>query len=86
LRSSHLHTFFSRYYDKGDFISQRRYKKDTYAIPYEGEEVKLYWANHDQYYIKSSEHLRDYAFVVKDGEQEKTVRFKLCRPGAGSRS
>jgi len=74
---SHLHTFFSRYYDKGDFISQRRYKKDTYAIPYEGEEVKLYWANHDQYYIKSSEHLRDYAFVVKDREQEKTVRFKL---------
>jgi adenine-specific DNA-methyltransferase len=40
---SHLNTFFSRYYDKGDFISLRRYKKDTYAIPYEGEEVKLYW-------------------------------------------
>jgi len=74
---SHLHTFFSRYYDKGDFISQRRYKKDTYAIPYEGEEVTLYWANHDQYYIKSSEHLRDYAFVVKDGE--KSVRIKLVK-------
>ncbi len=72
---SHLHTFFSRYYDKGDFISQRRYKKDTYAIPYEGEEVKLYWANHDQYYIKSSEHLRDYAFTIQDGD--KTVRIKL---------
>ena len=72
---SHLHTFFSRYYDKGDFISQRRYKNDTYAIPYEGEEVKLYWANHDQYYIKSSEHLRDYAFTVNDGQQ--TVRLKL---------
>jgi len=57
---SKLHTFFSRYYDKGDFISKRRYKADTYSIPYEGEEVKLYWANHDQYYIKSSEHLRDY--------------------------
>ena len=28
---SHLLTFFSRYYDKGDFISQRRYKGDTYA-------------------------------------------------------
>ena len=41
---SHLHTFFSRYYDQGDFISMRRYKKDTYAIPYEGEEVKLYWS------------------------------------------
>jgi len=73
---SHLHTFFSRYYDKGDFISQRRYKKDTYAIPYEGEEVKLYWANQDQYYIKSSEHLRDYAFIACD-ESGKTVRIKL---------
>ena len=41
---SHLTTFFSRYYDGGDFISQRRYKKDVYAIPYEGEEVKLHWA------------------------------------------
>ena len=60
---SHLHTFFSRYYDKGDFISQRRYKKDTYAIPYEGEEVKLYWANYDQYYIKSSEHLRNLSLI-----------------------
>ncbi len=73
---SHLHTFFSRYYDKGDFISQRRYKADTYAIPYEGEEVKLYWANHDQYYIKSSERLRDYAFTIQ-GHDGKTVRIKL---------
>jgi len=75
---SKLHTFFSRYYDKGDFISQRRYKADTYAIPYEGEEVKLYWANHDQYYIKSSEHLRDYAFLINSGEaNEQAVRIKL---------
>ena len=44
---SHLTIFFGRYYDSGDFISQRRYKKDVYAIPYEGEEVKLYWANAD---------------------------------------
>lgn len=44
---SHLSIFFSRYYDGGDFISQRRYKKDVYAIPYEGEEVKLHWANAD---------------------------------------
>lgn len=73
---SHLHTFFSRYYDQGDFISQRRYKADTYAIPYEGEEVKLYWANHDQYYVKSSEHLRDYAFTAQGGDG-KTVRIKL---------
>lgn len=75
---SKLHTFFSRYYDKGDFISQRRYKPNTYAIPYEGEEVKLYWANHDQYYIKSSEHLRDYAFIAKDGQDnDQPFRIKL---------
>jgi len=72
---SHLATFFKRYYDKGDFISLRRYKKDTYAIPYEGEEVKLYWANHDQYYIKSSEYLKNYQFKIGDGTR--SVRFEL---------
>ena len=53
---SHLTNFFSRYYDDGDFISQRRYKDGVYAIPYEGEEVKLHWANADQYYVKTSEY------------------------------
>ncbi len=57
-----LLTFFSRYYDEGDFISQRRYKDGVYAVPYSGEEVKLHWANNDQYYIKSSENYRDYSF------------------------
>lgn len=59
-----LLTFFRRYYDKGDFVSQRRYKRDVYAIPYEGEEVKLYWANHDQYYIKTAEYLKHYQVRV----------------------
>ncbi len=58
----HLYSFFSRYYDEGDFISLRRYKEGVYAIPYEGEEVKLHWANHDQYYIKTSEYFKDYTF------------------------
>ena len=56
---SHLASFFKRYYQGGDFISLRRYKKNVYAIPYEGEEVKLHWANHDQYYIKTSEYLME---------------------------
>ena len=30
---SHLTDFFIRYYDEGDFISQRRYKDGVYAIP-----------------------------------------------------
>lgn len=65
---SHLSIFFGRYYDGGDFVSQRRYKKDVYAIPYEGEEVKLYWANADQYYIKTAEYFRNYRFAV-DGDK-----------------
>ena len=70
---SHLANFFKRYYKDGDFVRLRRYKKDTYAIPYEGEEVKLHWANSDQYYIKSGEYFRDYTFVVND----KTIHLKL---------
>lgn len=71
---SHLANFFKRYYKDGDFISMRRYKKDVYAIPYEGEEVKLHWANHDQYYIKSSENFKNYTFKIPDG---KKVTFQL---------
>ncbi|ANG62604.1 DNA methylase [Marinobacterium aestuarii] len=71
---SHLLTFFSRYYDNGDFISQRRYKGDTYAIPYAGEEVMLHWANKDQYYTKSGENFANYSFKLQDG---RTVHFRL---------
>jgi adenine-specific DNA-methyltransferase len=71
---SDLTNFFRRYYHNGDFLSLRRYKKDVYAIPYEGEEVKLYWANADQYYVKTSEYFRDYTFTLPSG---KKVHFKL---------
>jgi len=76
---SHLLTFFSRYYDNGDFISKRRYKGDVYAIPYAGEEVKLHWANADQYYTKSGENFTEYAFKIDDLHEssQKVVRFKL---------
>jgi adenine-specific DNA-methyltransferase len=70
---SALYKFFSRYYDEGDFISKRRYKEGVYAIPYEGEEVKLYWANADQYYIKTTENFRDYTFI----DNGKKVHFRL---------
>jgi len=71
---SYLYSFFSRYYDEGDFISKRRYKEGVYAIPYEGEEVKLHWANYDQYYIKTTENFKDYSFVA-DGV---TIHFMLA--------
>lgn len=72
---NHLYTFFSRYWQEGDFISRRRYsKKERYAIPYNGEEVTLYWANHDQYYIKTGEYFTDYTYKAPNGV---TVHFKL---------
>jgi len=71
---NHLYAFFSRYYQDGDFISKRRYsKRQKYAIPYNGEEVYLYWANNDQYYVKSADHFRDYTFT----SHGVTVHFKL---------
>ncbi len=71
---SHLATFFKRYFDNGDFIAMRRYKEGVYAIPYAGEEVKLHWANADQYYIKTSEYLKNYRFKLPN---ENIVCFQL---------
>ncbi|MDP2180998.1 MAG: site-specific DNA-methyltransferase [Actinomycetota bacterium] len=81
----HLYRFFSRYYQEGDFISLRRYKEGVYAIPYEGEEVKLHWANHDQYYIKTAEYLRDYAFRLRpdDAADSMRVHFRLVDAAEG---
>lgn len=71
---NHLYTFFSRYYDAGDFMSRRRYsRREKYAVPYNGEEVYLHWANKDQYYIKTAEYFTDYTFV----SHGITVHFKL---------
>ena len=77
----HLYNFFSRYYDNGDFISKRRYGgKNRYVVPYNGEETLLYWANNDQYYIKTTENFKTYkfripsldvVFSVVDAEEEK---------------
>src|SRR5215210_7183719 len=63
-------------------------------IPYNGEEVKLIWANMDQYYIKSSELLRDYTFHIRKADlaagelklddlpDDSVVRFKLIEGDA----
>lgn len=81
----HLYSFFRRYYQEGDFLAKRVYKPGVYAIPYEGEEVKLHWANRDQYYIKTSEYLRDYAFTLKLGDAKDPMRvhFRLVDAAEG---
>lgn len=75
----HLYSFFRRYYSEGDFLAKRVYKPGVYAIPYEGEEVALHWANKDQYYIKTSEYLRDYAFRLHPDNSTNPMRvhFRL---------
>ena len=66
----HLYRFFERYYDNGDFMSRRYAVRETggkaapYAVPYDGREVYLHWANRDQYYIKTSEHLTNFTFDI----------------------
>ena len=88
----HLFSFFRRYYSEGDFLAKRVYKPGVYAIPYEGEEVTLHWANKDQYYIKTSEYLRDYAFRLRpddpsagSGQAQKPMRvhFRLADAAEG---
>lgn len=71
---SHIYQFFSRYYHEGDFLSLRRYsRQNKYAIPYNGEEVLLHWANKDQYYIKTGDYFKNYSFNVGDYK----VNFRL---------
>ena len=75
----HLANFFSRYYAEGDFMSQRRYSGGggpAYLIPYDGEEVKLHWANADQYYVKTTENYASYVFAAGDGGRR--VRFEIA--------
>ncbi len=75
----HLANFFGRYYAEGDFMSQRRYSGGggpAYLIPYDGEEVKLHWANADQYYVKTTENYASYMFAV--GDDGPRVRFEIA--------
>ncbi|WP_020564067.1 site-specific DNA-methyltransferase [Methylosarcina fibrata] len=78
----HLYRFFERYYDNGDFMSRRYYARESgsraapYAVPYDGREVYLHWANKDQYYIKSSEYLNNYSFDLNEAIRQQAQSAK----------
>lgn len=77
---NHLYTFFRRYYDEGDFIPRRFYgARESYAVPYNGEEVLFHWANKDQHYVKTGEVFRDYTFKIETLLGTFTVPFKLAQ-------
>ncbi|MFZ4624528.1 MAG: site-specific DNA-methyltransferase, partial [Rhodoferax sp.] len=72
----HLHTFFSRYWDEGDFIPRaRRGGSAAYSVPYNGQDTHFHWATKGSHYIKSGELFSRFAY--KDGPGE--VRFSLER-------
>jgi len=76
----HLYRFFERYYDDGDFISRRYFARETagkaapFAVPYNGEEVKLHWANADQYYIKTAEYFANYSFDLTQAAEIRVMK------------
>jgi len=80
----HLYRFFERYYDNGDFMSRRYLVRESsgkaapYAIPYDGSEVKLHWANADQYYIKTSEYFNNYTFKLRPDSKTNPLRVHFC--------
>ena len=74
-----LYRFFERYYEGGDFISKPRAGKNNYMIPYEGEEVKLYWANYDQYYIKTGDNFKNYLFNNQSADPKTFTQIELDR-------
>jgi len=72
----HLHTFFNRYWDEGDFIPRaRRGGSAAYAVPYNGQDTHFHWATKGSHYIKSGELFSRFAY--KDGPGD--VRFSLER-------
>ena len=79
----HLHRFFERYYDNGDFISRRYYTRETsgkaapFAVPYNGEEVKLHWANADQYYIKTAEYFSNFTFDLRKTKEIEALKGSM---------
>lgn len=79
----HLYRFFERYYDNGDFISRRYYTRETsgksapYAIPYNGEEVMLHWANADQYYIKTADYYTNFTFDLRRAKEVRVAEGDL---------
>ena len=78
---NHLAAFFARYYAEGDFVTQRRYSgggRSAYLLPYDGEDVKLHWANAGQYYVKTTDNYASYAFTVGAGEAARRVRFEIA--------
>lgn len=69
-----LYTFFTRYYDSGDFLPrQRRGKTGRYSVPYDGSDTHFHWATKGSHYVKSGERFAAYAYRQADGTRLRLV-------------
>ena len=72
-----LFTFFSRYYEDGDFMPRARRGKDgAYSVAYDGSDTFFHWATRGSHYVKSGERFASYAYVQPGGTR---VRFTVTQ-------
>lgn len=65
-----LYQFFSRHYQDGDFIVERRYgKRGARYVKSTGEDTEFHWATEDMYYIKSGDIFTDFPVRLASGQQ-----------------
>jgi adenine-specific DNA-methyltransferase len=65
-----LYQFFSRHYQDGDFIVERRYGRDgSRYIRSTGEDTEFHWATEDMYYIKSGDIFTDFPVTLSTGQR-----------------
>lgn len=65
-----LYQFFSRHYQDGDFIVERRYGKGgARYVKSTGEDTEFHWATEDMYYIKSGDIFTDFPVRLANGQQ-----------------
>ena len=64
-----LYQFFSRHYQDGDFIVERRYgKAGARYVKSTGEDTEFHWATEDMYYIKSGDIFTDFTVRLANGQ------------------
>ncbi len=65
-----LYQFFSRHYQDGDFIVERRYGKGgARYVRSTGEDTEFHWATEDMYYIKSGDIFTDFPVRLSNGQR-----------------
>lgn len=65
-----LYQFFSRHYQDGDFIVERRYGKGgARYVKSTGEDTEFHWATEDMYYIKSGDIFTDFPVRLANGQR-----------------